>query len=620
MDNLHRPKKRCLHIQNTSNTHDIPINIIWSPKDRESICDPPGQISIELYTIVEKNRFAYKKRICKFLARLEKDILLDNQPIIDSLGIDGHLTLWWCTELAEKDLYLKESALIDIIKLFALKDILEKTEEAAIIHEIPGDIYPILASEFQSRCTGSNRIEENNNSFILDSKQSFHRGWTRLAKHIIRISIVKLVGCRLNTKAKRPISSSVFINYLLRNNPLANETYSSQYWDTVPEEIKEIGIHPTWIHQYVRSDECKNIFQALMTVARLNTSTTQESHFLLEEFASIRTLVKTIRSFAKYKLAISKNMLLTYKGSDLRPSSVQLLLNRCCKDLQDTAYVLNQISTHSLLENLVEKLDSDSFIVYPAESKLWEKSLCCLSRTKCIHTVGYVHTTIRHWDLRYTYEATTNRGIGSLPAEIFVTDNYYQDKIVFGRQGQIVVTKVEATRYTHLLSLQNEDINSNSSNMANMLIIGDISSESLNELTSIALGAIKEYSVNWRLRKHPVSTLDESRFEVSINYDHAKTIKESLKWSTFIVTTQLTSASLDALYAGKSLFVMQHSSGLNLTPIPDEHFEEFSESGELRELLSMKSDFHKNHIKPDLLVIEASKMLWVNRIKELMKL
>ena len=129
----------------------------------------------------------------------------------------------------------------------------------------------------------------------------------------------------------------------------------------------------------------------------------------------------------------------------------------------------------SLFESAAEEVPSKPQVIYLAENQPWEIGLISAFACKGHRLVGFAHSTIRYWDLRYFNDTRCYKGKGVefMPRPDCFAVNGINDRLQMVNSGypNNAIFEVESLRYLYLnkLTLRNK----NEMPLMSLLVLGD---------------------------------------------------------------------------------------------------------------------------------------------------
>ena len=209
--------------------------------------------------------------------------------------------------------------------------------------------------------------------------------------------------------------------------------------------------------------------------------------------------------------------------------------------------------------------------------------------------VGFPHSTVRYWDLRYFFDSRSYERVGkyNLPLPDFVAMNGEMAKKMYLDAGyrKDKLLEVEALRYLHLADADYCESDSKSSEIKErtVLVLGDYVKE--NTVRQMHLLQDADCFINDKIKyivkPHPACPISEGDYPRLQMVVTNEPISRLLKKCSFVYTSNVTSAAVDAYCAGKRVITFLDPNILNLSPLRGSKGVDFvSSSKELASILN----------------------------------
>ena len=552
--------------------------LIWDsteliPKHKKTILWSGFNVSLDkdlisILDLIEENQESIRKAYLRWSFDLaEKEIF--NIPVKDHFEIKPNFSFWWLSSFAEKCNFSKSPQIDNIIKLIALTE----WEDFCKIKSIE------VVSKNKALIKALQKLSEQYSINFFLHKKSFElpsipiphllRSIAWLISHLSKIRYLKGVGIDLWEKSSANLT---IFSYLanLSNKHLELSQHKSNFWSNFPNKILDAGNNINWLHIFTPSKEIPNTKEASRILTCFNKSKTGEVHVFLESFLNYRIMIQAIKDW----LTIRKI------GFKLRNSLLKddFLLQVMVDDWNKTFYgidAINNCLNLNLFGAAMESVSNQKLGLYLQENQSWEISLIHSWR-KFNHSeiVGVPHSTTRFWDLRYANDERIHekksKNCYLKPDYIAINGeaqkNYFKEMHYPNSELKLV----EALRFFHLES-KREYISSLEGKQSNnfVLILGDYLLENNEQLIEMLKSAktLLSSNVNLIFKPHPACMVPKSKFEglnVEINEED---IVNLLSRSTIAVSSNVTSASLDAYFHGIPLACIIDPYKLNLSPM-----------------------------------------------------
>jgi surface carbohydrate biosynthesis protein (TIGR04326 family) len=269
---------------------------------------------------------------------------------------------------------------------------------------------------------------------------------------------------------------------------------------------------------------------------------------------------------------------------------------------------------------------------YLQEFQAWEASLLDAwnSYSKNNNIIAVPHSTIRFWDLRYfndprCFEGPVNTSM-PVPGHIALNGLLQEKNYDHALLSQIKTSHVEALRYMHLRKSQNSPEKQKHADDTNfvILILGDYKLENtITQITMITECLTKlPSSTKFFLKPHPVVTLPKSLLmNVPVTVT-TEPIEDILPMCDLAITSNVTTAALDAFLKKIPVICVFHPSKLNLSPLKELDSSLFASSSAelLDKILLVMENAPISFCKPEeVFNLDSSLGMWLNLIKRQIK-
>ena len=209
------------------------------------------------------------------------------------------------------------------------------------------------------------------------------------------------------------------------------------------------------------------------------------------------------------------------------------------------------------------------------ENQSWEKALIyAWNKHKHGRLFGVAHSTVRFWDLRYANDSRIHSDINKnrYPKPDFIAINGKAQKNYFEKIAypDAEIKLVEALRFFHLEHNKNTTIPKISHQDDDyILILGDYLMENNDQLIQMLLSAIPllPSRLKFIFKPHPACFVSISKFKELPIVINEEDISSLLQKSKIAISTNVTTAALDAFFQGIPLACMIDSNKLNLSPM-----------------------------------------------------
>ena len=527
--------------------------------------------------IVENNALVLRSEYLEVIFELGEH-KFNGKKIVEHLEIRPDFSYWWMTLMNEKCNFSKSPQIINIIKVFALRDWIKKKDYQNISLITSNER---LASAISIFCNQSGikydlqkvKKQKTKLSFIegLYHKLPYYlKALLWFSKHLISNWTLKGIGVDewKNTKGK-----VTFISYLFNLNSEFKERglFESSYWASLPQKLKENEIETNWLHIYIKDNLVPNALEAKKTISQFNKSHVgEQTHVTLHSFLSTRLVTKVLKDW--FSLLIRQR---NFRNSFIKKSN---FLWPFIKEDYFNSFVgstaINNLLVLNLFHEAMETLPQQEKGVFLQENQAWEYSLIYFWKNfrHVDNLVGVTSFPPRFWDLRFYFDvrcyAQDHKCGLPLPSYVGVNgENAKKLSLDCGYPEKNLI-ELEALRYIYL----NDDkpiLKVSNSNCNNILVLGDYQKENTIHQMQLLKKASKYMNNKIKLvvKPHPacnISPEDYPELDLLITNDP---INKLINDFSVVYTSSNTSASIDAYYSGKIVLTVLDPSSLNFSPL-----------------------------------------------------
>lgn len=559
-------------------------------------------------TIKNKNSIDYlldksKKKIKdKYLSIIE-EIVRNNKKKNNYFFFKG-ISLDELSLISEKNPF-KSYRIYDCLKLLALEDFIKKNKIKKIIYFGSS---PKLGLSLKDLCNNLNiKYLQNVNKTQFNLKIiSILRAFYFFYKFIYKNNLK-------NTKIKK-FSDITFFGYFLHFKDKNSNQYDSYLWNGISKKLNTMKIISNWFHFFVPSSQIKNINEANNKLIKINKFNS-ENHLLLNTQLSYYQLMVI---FFKYLVLTFKNIFFIKKKKLLINSFSKTNFSHFLNEDINKSY-FGEVLIYNLhiiltLDQILSSIPKQKLGFYLLENQGWEKCLNILWK-KYNHKIlaGYLHSTIRFWDLRY-FKYNKDFDTKQNP-DIFLFNGKYSKNIGIKNYYPSKKSKeVEAVRYNHLLKVNKIKVKKNK-----ILIIGDMNNYE-NHFVANQVAKIKYLFPRKKFyyKPHPSNT-GKMISELKNKFRFLKILKPITKvdFANYIkiICTNSTSAILDCIIQKQDFCSIRSYSTLDLFPIDDQKLQKkriFSSN----ELIKFLKNKNKVNLVQDYLHLNKDLTNWKKIIRD----
>ena len=243
---------------------------------------------------------------------------------------------------------------------------------------------------------------------------------------------------------------------------------------------------------------------------------------------------------------------------------------------------LQNIIWYKAFDNLLSKINKQKFGLYLFENQGWEMAYNFLwHKYKHGNLIGYQHATVPFWHLYYYNDKRfyKKNNIYNIPQPDTIAVNSNHALEAFKHQGIELssLCKVEALRYLKYYTNDTTNyINDKKYFITKALILGDMSLQGMTSFFNFfksEINNINNLNIEFDYKPHPGLFINPENFGISNITTIDSNINDVAYKYSFMISTNSTSASLDAILCKKNVFLYIIPNELNLSPVKN-YYEE----------------------------------------------
>lgn len=371
--------------------------------------------AISLPRLVEKNALTLREKYLAWVYQAGQ-AKFQKKKLVDYFEIYPGFSYWWMTYLVEKCNYDRSIYIEDIIRLLALVSWIKKNRvrEARLF---TGN--PKLADCFQKWCLNQeiglsinlyppkNCVIENAKEIILKQIQLVW-GASWLIKKYIRGRTIRNLGVREWINAPKGITfASYFFNYDIKKAARGN--FQSHFWGPLPNVLKKRKVFSRWIHLWGPFDETAQFKKIAFLIKKTNEKQKNSQVItILESFFDKKILIQSLKDYIiiawkSWKISYSK-LMPKLDGLEIWPFFANQWQN-----CSSGSTAINNLCSFHLFQKAFKNEKKSGPLVYLMENQPWELGMIQAWRKHLKGAViGFPHSTVRFWDLRYFFDKRNN--------------------------------------------------------------------------------------------------------------------------------------------------------------------------------------------------------------------
>ena len=541
---------------------DLPIlwNAWVAPEGLRCVCIPQ---------LVEDRADSLRKRYLAWIGDFAKHVIA-GKTLIEHMEIRPGFSAWWMSLLFEKSI-LKSPQITQAIKLFVLEDCLN---EAGIARVILHTKNPCLAECVRRLCARKSLAFELSGGIPARSKE----GWyvPRALAYFLHYVFKRRVFKPAKTADRWKSGGIFFLDYLINvgADPSGGLRFSSHYWTSLVDALRAAKCTTNWLHLGFLSTAISTFRRASEVVAGFNRNgPLHEKHGSLDQFINLGVATRTLRDYLRVLRRTSAlpglDLCFCPPGShlDLTP-----LMERDWNDSTRGKSAMWNMLCLNLLEEAMRKLPPQKCGVYLQENMGWERAFVyCWRKSRQGKLIGVPHTFVRFWDLRYFPGPQSEESAPSslFPDIVAATGTWNRNCLLTGGYGEAAVKDAEALRYLFLGKTQQPHRAKTSSGTPVILVCGDIlfnANQTLLDWLERAMASLNRKFIVIA-KSHPAMKLDLSKHPFLEAHESDLPVHELALRADFVVTSNTTSAVVDAIGSGAKLVQILDGQSLNFSPL-----------------------------------------------------
>ncbi len=573
--------KTSLHIWDSAEKPPTGISkvVLWQSYN---LCEYSNCISIP--ELIDKNADQYRKTILAWFYNLS-DSSIAGKKLVDYFELRPNLSFLWMFISEAKSVYSEAPPINDVIRVIALNSWINENPVSNVILTSHNAQLSACISQWcqknnipyrHQKCLGP-KSEKSIYKSVYEYMPCEAQAITWLLKYLFESW--RLVGVGLKEWTRSP-ARTVFFSYFINIKWLPEEktAFTSQFWGTLPEKLSEQMHGSNWFHIFVKDMQHSTAQKVARTLGSYNDAgKSGQTHTELNSFLSWRALWRALKDWNKLRRDGRRLLPRALQTSSTTQIDWGQLFEGVWLQMLCGSGAMKEALTLSLLESALSSLLPQETGVYLQENQGWELSL--ISAWKAGghgRLVGYQHSVVRFWDLRYFSDPRTFNNIEPnhfpLPDLLVCNGPLARETLLDGGHPATNLQVVEALRYLHLLK-RGPALSDHGSRSPirriKLLVLGDfLSKTTIRQLTLLSecIDALP-IPVDIVFKGHPSCSVDATEFNKLDLTITDENVFELLGACDIAYTGPSTSASLDAYLSGVPVICIKDGTTLNLSPL-----------------------------------------------------
>jgi surface carbohydrate biosynthesis protein (TIGR04326 family) len=367
-----------------------------------------------------------------------------------------------------------------------------------------------------------------------------------------------------------------------------NNKFESVYWGPLVNVLRDSNKKINWIHIYPGDSTLPSLESAKLVIDGYNKKSSDlGNHALVDSFLSLKVVLRAISYWVKVIVADIK-VRKYIKNTQINGFPIWPFFKREWNESIYGKSAIYYLLMLSIFEKITKNLSTQKLGVYLYENQRWEYGLLQMWR-KFNHSkiVGYAHSSISFWQLRYYHcmKSIYSENILSRPLPCLIATNgassfnYLKD----GGFPEIKMIQIEALRYFHLMDAEcNSELpyknRLNNKGIAeketfHLLVFGDLSKKRNDLHLKILENAIASSTMKIAatIKPHPGNPVIKEKLisrQITISNQPIHELLNDPKFNVAYVSSS-TSSALDAYCAGFKVITSLDGELLNQSPLRD---------------------------------------------------
>ncbi len=507
--------------------------------------------------------------------------------VIDHLEIRPGFSMWWMTLLAQKCTYARSPAIYDAIRLLAL-DAYCKQREVSHVEVVTANTSLAKALEqWAAECGASFARLPSPRGVQTQHKASQSGGAFRRMPALIRATLMALRfawnrrAIASHAPPKSVKDGIAFVDILTHFDAPAAEAgeFRSSYWTALAAAAQRERWTCTWLHYWHRYRATPTVAGARRLVDALNGPEAMAKHgsssvhVLIDGNFGVAQLARVMRDLLRLRgVARALRAVDCWRPEGTRVN-LQPLLGDDWKDSLLGAPAATNLCYVEATDRALARLPRQRVGAYIQENQPWEFALLHAWRKHGHGTiVGTPHTTVRFWDLRYFYDPRSFDGSqSSVPAPdlIAITGDAAAAALAGGWAPPERLTRVEALRYLHLGSQFSNAPPASAPRTPVLLVATDLLDRNTRKQMQCVDAALRQcpHPFSVVVKPHPASDFSATDYPHWQDRVDRSELSELIARADVVLSSNASSAAIDAHLAGKTVLTMLDGDRFNFSPL-----------------------------------------------------
>ena len=557
---------------------DKQILILWRSYDSQNFSN-----IVSIPQRVEDHSDLLRKRYLAWIYEIG-ETFSRGKRVVDQMQLRPGFSAWWMSLLAEKCNFTKSTQIDDAIRLLAFTDWMDTKNTARIVLVSSN---AALAECLRRWCCRKGIGFQWRRQTKKKSSVSRLRGLYSKLPHALQalIWLVHWIQSRWVLRGagqkfwEQSQGDITFVSYLFNLVPgsASRGVFESGYWGNLPETLCKKGFQTNWLHVFVKGSFLTSARDAAEQIRLFNqTSAGTQNHVMLDSFLSLLVLKQALRDW----------FYLQAKGRALRmhtnmPGVGELDLWPILKNDWNNSIcgiaAMSNVLYFNLFEAAFRNISKQRIGVHLLENQGWESGMRHVWKSNQHgQLVGYAHSTVRYWDLRYFFDPRSYHSKKPnpmpIPDRIAVNGPIAREAYLSGGYPAQDLIDVEALRYLYLDQIDHKQLmlKSFSHKPLRVIILGDYTlSNTLLQMELLREIADDLSTIELTVKPHPFCPIVVADYPALNLKLSDQSLSDLLGHFDIAYASGITSAAVDAYSAGLAIISVLNPATLNLSPLRD---------------------------------------------------
>ena len=516
--------------------------ILW-----DSLLENKKNNVISIISYIEKNPSIYRQKFYDLVYEISRK-KIEDKLLLDYLNIEKGLSFFWFTNIGQRDNISQFPELNDVIKSFCLIEIIEKKKIREMHLEIS---QKNIREQIKSIC------------FSKKLKITFENNYKEIKKIKLLNPIKVLLYSfyfylkRVSFKCNKYSKSDFILFDFLIGESISNSKFSSKYYSKLTDLMSIFKLNYNYTHLFFKSKTNKNLFEVDKKLRKLN------NHVIDRETNLFRIGNSLIKYFSLFKKTLFLRKIKHLFFSAKHKIDFKYLIEENFFDSLTGINSIKNLNYNELIKSYLKNNNNCDYGIYIFENQPWELILNYhWKKNNNYNLFAMVHTTVRFWDLRMFYG---NNFLNSnlIPNKILSNSKYSKTELINGGYCIENIYDVEALRYLKPNNELNIEIKS-SIKIKKLLVCGDFNAKTDKILVDIGHNIQSKNNFEVDFLPHPTQKLLSKTNNLNLINNRLQNIINNY---TYILTSSISSASVEAVESGKVVFQLLEKGSLNFSPL-----------------------------------------------------